>query len=564
MNALQETRSTRRPRSITGREVLQVAAVIGAVLLLTSLPYIYAYRSAPPDRQFMGILLNVPDNAQYLSWAHEFRGAFLIENKLTPEHGAAVFFNLFWFLIGRLALWLGLGDAETVELVRPVMGAVFLGAVYWFVSLFDCRPRYRWTSFLVIALGGGLGWLLVIAKPMTGAVPAPLDLYVAEPNTFLTVLAFPFQALAGGLLLLILGLAALAFERDSPRLAVGAGLLALVLGLQHGYDLLIVYAVVGSLTLVLARRPGRARRSLALGALVCLWSLPAAFYAAYLARLSPIWRGVFAQYGNAGVFTPPPAHLLILLGLPLILLAAGRPLARGGDGSPRDLLLRLWLIIGLFLLYIPTDFQIKMLSDWQVPVGILGTEAALAGIAPGRWPIPRIPGLSWTEGTALLLIVLVLPTNLYLFTWRFVDLGRHDYPYYLDRDDVAALRWIADHAAPSDVVLSSLTIGEYVPALTGAHAFLAHWAETLNFYEKRTMVARFFDPREDENTRQQILSRFGIRYVLVGPAEHAVGSFNPSTSACLQIAFSAGRTTVYAVRPSCQALPASSRSSGVQ
>ena len=87
-------------------------------------------------------------------------------------------------------------------------------------------------------------------------------------------------------------------------------------GAEQGYDVLIVYAVVGATTLVLASR-GNARRPVALGFAICVWSTPATAYTAYIATASPIWRGVLAQYGNAGVYTPAPAHLLVLLGLPL-------------------------------------------------------------------------------------------------------------------------------------------------------------------------------------------------------------------------------------------------------
>jgi hypothetical protein len=52
------------------------------------------------------------------------------------------------------------------------------------------------------------------------------------------------------------------------------------------------------------------------------------------------------------------------------------------------------------------------------------------------------------------------------------------------------------------VVLSSLTIGQYIPAYTGAHAFLAHWAQTLDFFGKSRMVDEFFAAGTDNQRRQ--------------------------------------------------------------
>ena len=110
-----------------------------------------------------------------------------------------------------------------------------------------------------------------------------------------------------------------------------------LLGLAHGYDLIVVYALVGSLALVGAcTRPRNWTRPLLLAALVCGPSVPTALYNLYVTSTSPIWRGVLAQYGNAGVLTPSPLHLLILLGLPLIFTLSSLPTI-AWNGNPAQL-----------------------------------------------------------------------------------------------------------------------------------------------------------------------------------------------------------------------------------
>ncbi|HZR01218.1 MAG TPA: hypothetical protein VFC93_20620 [Chloroflexota bacterium] len=538
---------------------LLVTLVAAAVLVVTGIPYSAAYAFTPPGKVFMGIVLNVPDTAQYLSWARELSHAWLIEDKLTSESGDPVFFNLFWLVVGRLASALGLGLAQTLQALRPLAGALYLGAIYWFVGLVGGARSHRWVAFLVIATGGGLGWIWVVYKQAAGSLPYPLDLYVSEPNTFLTVMAFPFAAVAGAMIVAILGLAALAFERDSLRVALAAGVVALLLGLQHGYDLLIVYAVVGPTALVLALRAGFRPRPLVLGAAICVPSVPAAAYLAYITHESPIWRGVLAQYGNAGVYTPDPLHLLILMGLPLVaIVVAGLPRAVGqgwrGLGrtlraEPRELLLAVWLVAGFFLLYIPTDFQIKMFSAWQVPVGIVATRLVMARFASGASSSPIATARRLDVVVGLLFVLSVLPVNAYLLVWRTVDLARGEYPYYLGQDEVAAMQWLDRNSDPSDVVLSSLTIGQYVPSQAGDRAFLAHWAQTLDFYAKRDAVARFFDAAEPDRSRLKLLTDQRIRYVFVGPAERSIGSYDPSTASYLRPVFVSPSVTVYDVVP---------------
>ena len=94
--------------------------------------------------------------------------------------------------------------------------------------------------------------------------------------------------------------------------------LTLALGFSHGYDLIPTMLVPAALmaleTVRLRRIPALVRPVAAIfvgGALPALYSLS-------LTRLDATWSGVLKQYGNAGVYTPSPPHLLILLGLPLL------------------------------------------------------------------------------------------------------------------------------------------------------------------------------------------------------------------------------------------------------
>src|SRR5436309_13016887 len=92
------------PRAIE-REISDwrfVSVTLLVVLALTSLPYLFAYATTPPDKQFMGILLDVPDHVQYFSWMRELSHAPLAANKLTPEPNRAIFFNLLWWGLGHL------------------------------------------------------------------------------------------------------------------------------------------------------------------------------------------------------------------------------------------------------------------------------------------------------------------------------------------------------------------------------------------------------------------------------------------------------------------------------
>ena len=575
---------------IEWREFRFVGLVAAIVLLATSLPYAFASLTAPSDLHFMGFAFNTSDHAQYLAWYKEFQTSFSISNTLTPEPNPEIFFNLLWFALGRLGLYTGWSYTVVYQIFRWAAGAFFLGMIYAFSALFFPDVRKRRIAFLITSLGSGLGWILVVLKYALAAdeVLFPLDVYVAEGNSFFCVMAYPHFAEAAGLILLVLGLLLIGERRGQLRYAVLAGLSAHFLGWQHGYDLLIVWGVpcayAGVKWLIERRWPNYWFKAMLITGLL---SWPPALYSVLLTRLSPIWEVILTQFSNAGVFTPNLFHIFILMGLPLILailtlfwLARGQikyslknsreetrffpenlvshlptpGLSRKyqiknvpAEQSPARgyLFLAVWFVAGWALSYVPTDFQIHMLNSWQVPIGILATIGLCDIIAPRltkRWSLHQSQKI--VAGVFLLLIVL---TNVYLLLWRVLDLNRHEYPYFLHRDDVTAIEWLGVNTPPDAIVLSSYDVGRYIPGLSGRPAFLAHWAQTVNFFDKRDSVSRFFDAQTGDADRLETLQTFGVDYVLYGPAERMLGSYDPNLASYLDPVFTTPQVIVYRV-----------------
>jgi uncharacterized membrane protein len=87
-----------------------------------------------------------------------------------------------------------------------------------------------------------------------------------------------------------------------------------------------------------------------------------------------------------------------------------------------------------------------------------------------------------------------------------------------------------------------------VPAGSGNTAFLAHWAQTVDFYDKQERVARFFDAAAPDEERTATLRAFGVDYVLYGPAERALGDYDPGAAPWLELVFATPGVDIYRVR----------------
>lgn len=576
---LHETRSKRAEAlSAAGTVVAEwrfVLIIIGIVLILTSLPVLYGYLTAPEGKQFMGIMVNVPDHVQYFSWMREFTTHWLSANKLTPEPNEPIFFNLLWFGLARIGVALGLpfelSYRVMFEAMRVVSTALFLLLVYRMCAWFFADIPRRRAAFLIATFTSGFGWVLVVMKYTVtrGELINPLDVYVAEGNTFYSALAFP-HFLGAALYIWTFDLVLRGQAKRQLRYAIVAGLFAQFMGWQHAYDLVIVYAVLGVYAIFLLLRDRRLPWFMIVSIfIVGILSGWPALYSFLLTKLDPLWGEVLAQFDNAGVFTPPLYRLPVLLGIPFLLaifaviadgiasvrarqwIAASRP-AVDEQTSNNDLFVKAWFLISFVLVYLPVDFQIHMLNGWQVPIAILATIALFDYIAPfvqrkfarrGR----EASLASIQRWATIAIVLLILPTNVYLWAWRFVDLRRHDYPYYLYNAELDAFKWLEQNVRPDDVVLSSLTTGQYVPMFTGAHAYVAHWAQTLDFFEKRDAAQRFFDAQIADDERARILQAHSVDYVLIGPAERALGDFSPNRSSLLSEVYGNSLVQVYRV-----------------
>lgn len=536
--------------------------VVVSVLLMgvTSIPYLYGFWTTPQDQVFSGIVYNVHDTAQYLSWMREAQNAVFIENRLTSEPNPAIFFNLHWWLPGRLAGWLGLSSMQIYHLYRLAAIPFCVAVIYWLAGLVLSNRRQQIYAFGLTIFASGLGWIWVIHKYAVGLpdVLYPTDIYTAPGNTFYTFMVSPHLTLSLGLTLWAIGLAFQAHRQQSWGYALAAGLVSLVLGFGHIYDLVTVWSALGAFGLVILLRNGlrQTLKSFFMLSSVVVLSLPAAAYFAIVSsNANPIWQQALAQYDNLNAFTPDPAHLLILLGWPLIIsIVTFRGFVPLPEKDERYLFIAAWFLANMLIIYLPLKFRIMLLAGLQFPLAVLTTIALFKYIIPwlaaqqlklGQRTLPLgPPARTWLP---VLLLALVLPANLYIFGWRMLDMSRHDYPFFLYRDDLDAFEWLENNADREAVVLTSFTIGHYLPGLTGVRPFLSNAVMTVNFVEKEQQVRHFFAADTTDSDRCQFLTGNNIDYLFHGEAERAVGEFDPAESSMFNPVFTSERTAVYAV-----------------
>ena len=508
----------------------------GALLCLAvgTLPYLVGFLRAPEGRLYTGLMFDVPDHAQYWTWVTSSRHGLFIPNAMTPEPNAASFLNPMMWILAQVQALFGLSFAALFQWWR-VAAAVVVGPALAVIALRLSRSADQArVAFWIALAGGGLGWILVGAKYALGLADAPFPhaIYTFEPNTWFGLLGYPYLPLAQGFMCIALVGAFRVHTAPSPHAWAACAIGALGVALLHAYDLVVVYAVVGTFWIVeLVRGRGIPWRFSWAIVLILACSAPLAGYYQYLTSADPLWRSILTQYTNAGVWTPPPPLLVVLLGAPLVLAAIRlKGLAWDHAGTR---FAACWALIGVVIIYVPTVFQIKLLAALQVPLAILAADLWCARVAPwlSQWTARRFGASVAGWAPALVLALLVLPTNLYLVAWRLIELRRPGSDLYVTADESAALDALATSTGPGDVALAVESVGRWVPNQGQTRAYLAHWAMTNKYLERRDVVERFFSDGVDDAWRQRLLAENGVTYVVWTDRHRAQGgTYSPAQS----------------------------------
>jgi hypothetical protein len=534
------------------RPVVIVAVVVVAV---SCLPYLVGYWFTPSDRIFGGFVLDAVDSNTYLAKMQQgAQGHWKAVLLHTPEDHPALRLYVFYLALGHLAAWLGLPLILVYHAARVVCGLILLIGLYMFLGLFLKSRRVRWVAYLLAAIGSGIGWLIILVagNPTLGGV-SPLDFWLMEAYVFFTLFLFPQSALAMALLMGGLGGMVRSFEREGswrPWLfALGCGLF---LALFNPYVLVVAGAVLVGywLAVWIARRRFPWREAIGLVALGVLLVPPMAYYALQF-NSHPVWRSFLAQ---DIVPSPPVWYYVAGYGLVFLLALPGAwdVLRRRNE---RQLMLIAWPAVILLVSYLPFSGQRRMVFGGIIPLAALAAIGLVTIVVPWiqrSWLGSKLAVQGYSKArlggvVIALCVALASISNLLLVAGSTLSAASGAPNLTRPAAVEEAIAWLGQHSAQDDVILSSYQVGNIIPARIGRRVVWGHWDETAFYAEKEGNVAAFFDRNTSDAERQVVLRRYGVDYLIYGPAEREMGDLDLTRAPYLKPTFSADGVTVYQV-----------------
>lgn len=508
------------PFSVDKTEKRRLVWLISAFLILVTLPYLWVAALTPAGFVYSGLLFSPDDQNVHLMWARQAaEGQLAVQDLFTTEHLSTGEKPLFINFLTTLMGWLALPDHSLLifayHLVRIVAGSLGLWWFYALVSRFTTDRRVRFLATVLAAFSAGGGWLRYVLPFLSGRIwmDRPDGNYAMMPEGFAfpSLFVFPLNAAALALLSLVYLCVLRAQNGEKRGLGIGFGA-AFLLSNIHTYDAL----PLGTTLLIWAVICGLNNKKAALAPLfIALGALPPLLYQIYVFKNSSEFR----LKANT-ITAPPPLPDVLLSYSPLLLLALyGAWKLRN---NPNARLLMLWTVITLTMIYAPISFGRKMIEGFHLPLCFLAAVAIcelikqrtamqqrlLAGVAACIFCLSSVQFLFWCVADAPKSIVPyrgAMPP-LYLSVFDEQALFDLNQQYYKDE---------SQNKAPA-AVLSLNFIGNYLPQRTGYHAYLGHWAETLDFNRKSAEMAAIYQGKLSREEALNWLRKNHIRYVFYG------------------------------------------------
>src|SRR5271157_357143 len=499
------------------------------VIVVTTVPYLLGYFREGSNWRYTGFIFGVEDGNSYIAkMLSGAFGAWLFRTPYTAYPQAGFLAFLPYILLGKLTAAPGQHEqlVALFQIFRWTGIFLFIMASYDFVAIFIKEIRHRQLAVAIICLGGGLGWLSVLGLRVLWKNGLPLEFYSPESFGFLSLYGVPH--LAVGRALLLWGLCQYLLpvdEKQDTRQGILGGILWLALGLMQPLTVAVGWIILaahlcfsGIIQFISKNRQIEAewsvwKRYLKKALIIVIISSPLVIYNVISFLTDPYLKG-WAQQNI--ITSPPPFDYLLAYGLLLPFALAGINKAFQ-QNHWHAYLLTAWLIILPGLAYAPTNLQRRLPEGIWVAIVILAIIfLASRSDRNQRW-MKGIYGLSFL-------------TTLLLIAGGLLTVWQQGNPLFRPVGEIEQFNFLSNQASTNQVVLASFDTSNALPAWAPVRTIVGHGPESIHLKEILPQIEQFYSNSSSDLSREQLLKEFGIAYILWGPAEQKLGSWDPASA----------------------------------
>ncbi len=537
---------------VTRTEKYWVIYYASVVLFITTIPYLIAFQIAEGRKgetqsyDFSGFIFGINDGNSYIAKMRSgYEGDWLFRSPYTDmeQKGFLAFFP--YILLGKLASKPALHEQLVVlfHLFRIFGGALSIFATYDFIAYFIDSVYWRRVGLIIASIGGGLGWAALINQK---AFPLPLEFYSPESFGFLELYGLPHLSLGKAFLFwAILSYISL-WQAEGGLKPVGRlsffwisaglaqplllGLVGLIIGLHWG--IMQWRAIVSGDE----RKIGQGKS--VFWKLLLASFLPVCFILYNFIKFSTdpylmIWNHQ-NQLPSANVFIYILSYGLFI---PFAIIGGYRIWKKNAFQAA---LLVPWLIIVPLLVSLPISVQRRTIEGAWVGLVILTIYGV---ISIDKFTSPRYGQILVMFGLPLALIA-----SLILLLGGMKTAFHLHQPAFIPSPMVEMMESLDDLQGDKfSVVLASFDTSNVLPAYASVRVLNGHGPESAGGEVLQREVEKFYQTEGSDEERAAMLLSHHIHYVIWGPDERELGSWNPADAAYLKLIYKNENYFIYEV-----------------
>ncbi len=489
------------------QDTIFFAVISIIVLLVVNLPYLYAVKMGNDDYSFNGFLLNPFDGNSYLAKMYQgWQGKWRFQLPFTPDPGRGAYLFLFYLALGHIGRITNLSLLSVFHLTRIVCSLLMLWSIWEFYRVVLQSRRSREFAFLATTLGSGMGWVVVNWGLITS------DFWIAEAFPFLSAFANPHFPLG---LSLILGLITIWLEkRPGWELFTLTVLGSIALSIINPFGIVILLMIFSGLSLWQVSKKTEVKPIIRGLLTISLSGLPLLIYDYWVANTDPVLR-----IWNEQNLTPsPPLWDFIISFSPALLFGIWGLYCilneKKAEKDTRTMVLPIWVVLGILSIYFPVGLQRRFMMGLFVPITGLAAKG-MENFSRGNRKRYFI--------SIIIFFILAIPSNLITLLAVLSGIQTRNPQIFLSVDEVSTLGWIEENTRPDSIVLCSPEMGLFIPAYIGRRVIYGHPFESVNALETKKIVTDFYSGILPEEQVDQLIRKFQVDFVMVGPRERSLG-----------------------------------------
>jgi hypothetical protein len=473
------------------------------LLIASALPALLGFVLSSDKVIYSGVVFNPVDGYSYLAKMEIGNaGDWLFRLPYTPDAGEGRWLYPFYIAAGQVLRTIRLSLPVGFNVLRIFSyGCLVFSLIKLAQCVFTNQPSNQPLNILLMAAGGGLGWILLPFGKF-GA-----DFWISEAYPFLAGLANPHFPLA--LAIMVLSVLIVDQEYSGLRLA-GTGLLAITLSVLSPFGFVLMSAILVA-GWIWEKKDGL-KTSLKPVLIFLVTGLPYCIYQYWAVGSTPQLAAWTAQNK-----TPSPEIWDVVLSFSpwIILMVTGGNYLYQQRENPIIRRLILWVVFAFILTVIPFNLQRRFMIGLYIPFSCLGLLV-----------LPSVAEKVKVTHKKLLIFctALAIPTTILLIIMVSVSIGTRASLYFSDRDELAAIQWLTQQGDGKSLVLASDQTGMVIPSVSRLQVLYGHPFETVDAEKQKKGVIDFFSGNQNLVDSKSYLEKMKVNWIFYGPREKALGS----------------------------------------